>query len=238
MASRRSRPPPVAAACAELAFAAADSRSAGAADVSIGADDGDDDVLSAACPHIRRADVTFLLPHVAVGNSSWRSLFNTEGAPSAASETGRSSSGKRRQKHHGKVFGLGLSKTGVTSLREALFTLGWRTAMGFDFYPRVLDSPRDMSEALHEYFYATTDAVRAVRARAAASPGRRDSCSPARRATGGAAQQRRWRRHTQPRPDWQDAHARLRAADTTRALHAASSRTRSRCCAPCRASSC
>ena len=153
---------PSAARCAELAFAAADSRSAEAADVSIGADDGDDDVLSAACPHIRRADVTFLLPHVAVGNSSWRSLFNTEGAPSAASETGRSSSGKRRQKHHGKVFGLGLSKTGVTSLREALFTLGWRrtAAMGFDFYPRVLDSPRDTSEALHEYFAeldATTD---------------------------------------------------------------------------------
>jgi len=167
--------PSSAARCAELAFAVADGRSEQDAKASSGAGDGDGGcdgdgdgdggggVLSAACPHIRRADVAFLMPHVTVGNSSWRSLFNTEAAPSAASQIGPSSGGgKRRRKHRGKVFGLGLSKTGVTSLREALYRLGWRrtAAMGFDFYPRVLDSTRDTTEALQEYFAeldATTD---------------------------------------------------------------------------------
>ena len=102
-----------------------------------------DGALSAACPHIRRRDVDFLLPHTSTPNASWRTLFNT--APSGR-PTG--------QKHDGKVFGLGLSKTGVTSLREALRILGWRrtAAMGLDFYPRVLDSALPTTRALRTYF--------------------------------------------------------------------------------------
>ena len=116
------------------------------------------DGLSPACPHIRRGDVDFLLPHISMPNASWRALFNR--APAGGSL-------KRGQGKPGKVFGLGLSKTGVTSLREALRVVGWRRTaqMGLDFYPRVVDSPRPTTEALRSYFAeidATTDLPYAV----------------------------------------------------------------------------
>ena len=124
-----------AARCAALALRQAEART----DIADG--------LSPACPHLRRGDVDFLLPHLSTPNASWRTLFNT------ASAGGPRPLG-RGQGTPGKVFGLGLSKTGVTSLREALRVVGWRrtAAMGLDFYPRVVDSPRPTTEALRTYF--------------------------------------------------------------------------------------
>ena len=92
--------------------AAADTIRAVAMPSGLVASTGDDDepeaVLSRECSHIRRGDVSFLLPHVqhmltpSGTNSSWRSLFNL-----APAHFSRSSS-----RHIGKVFGVGLSKTG------------------------------------------------------------------------------------------------------------------------------
>ena len=117
-----------------------------------GSPDGEDEpmdaVLSEACPHIRRADVSFILPYVqhqltpTATNASWRSLFNMAPArlPRARGDE-RATAGDAAARPWHKVFGLGLSKTGVTSLRAALATLGWgrATAMDLEFYARALD---------------------------------------------------------------------------------------------------
>lgn len=125
------------------------------------------DRLSERCPHISRADVEYLLPQVAPmlspsgGADSWRSLFNL--APSV----------RRGRRHRGKVFGLGLSKTGSTSLRTALDRLGWSraSAMDLEFVPRAVhrlranatatpasDAPSDALAPLRD-FLDETDAA-------------------------------------------------------------------------------
>ena len=109
-------------------------------DVMDSGDDDDDAILSHQCAHIKRRDVNFLLPHVqhmltpTGTNASWRSLFNM--APP------RSWSPQHETRRQRKVFGIGLSKTGVTSLRFALLKLGWKrhAAMDLDFYSDVVDT--------------------------------------------------------------------------------------------------
>ena len=50
-------------------------------------------------------------------------------------------------RHRGKVFGVGLSKTGVTSLRQALVKLGWArtSAMNLSLFETLDALPANLS---------------------------------------------------------------------------------------------
>ena len=68
--------------------------------------------------------------------TKWRLLNFEDTGHCASAESQRPSSSKRR-----KVFGLGLSKTGTTSLGEALHLLGYRNIdMAADFWDVVVDA--------------------------------------------------------------------------------------------------
>lgn len=103
--------------------------------------------LSATCEHISADDAAFILPYAAPllaptaadpsGANAWRRLFN-RAPPSVARPAGR---------HRGKVFGVGLSKTGVTSLRQALVKLGWArtSAMNLSLFETLDALPANLS---------------------------------------------------------------------------------------------
>ena len=100
--------------------------------------------LAATCPHITHKDVDLLLPFFDVGvgrrqqvtEQEWNELkpqvLRVHGSPAACPKHNLSSDILRKK----KIFGLGLSKTGTTSLAAALKRLGYNSC---DFCTKFWD---------------------------------------------------------------------------------------------------
>lgn len=94
-------------------------------------------VVLAQCPHITDSDVEFL------GLENFRQLLNTDSKNCPSSDEVLTQ-GKKYKRTQRKVYGVGLSKTGTTSLHNALTLAGFRnTDMAANLWTEFVDKIED-----------------------------------------------------------------------------------------------